>query len=66
MSKQVLHFKDHRRKCKYCGHYLDEHMFTVFDSLTNKSGYVCQRVMEIKNGKTYYTCGCKKGFNKNN
>jgi hypothetical protein len=64
MNTQILHFKDHRPKCKRCGHYLDEHIFTIIDSFTCKSGYVCQRVMEIKNGKTYYTCGCEKANNK--
>ena len=59
MSK-ILDFKlSHRPKCKKCGHYLDEHMIS-FDDTYNCTGFICQRVMEIKDGKVYYICGCIK------
>lgn len=57
MNGQILDFDSYRAKCQNCGHYVDEHIVEVEDEL-DSNGHVCQRVMEIKNGRVYYRCGC--------
>jgi hypothetical protein len=62
MSAIVLDFKSYRPRCKYCGHYRDEHTVDPDEEEDTPEPLVrCQRVMEIKNGKVYYICGCAKG-----
>jgi hypothetical protein len=56
---KVLDIKQHRPRCPRCGHYLDEH---VIDPNDDAPAPVvrCRRVMEIKNGRIYYICGCEE------